>query len=339
MIEWDEWSDAEAATSWDATVGSLPEHSVYQAYGWGEYKRRAGWQVRRGVVLIDGARAATAQCLVREVRLARLVVVWVPGGPAGSVPGRLHLGRALRRRYRGWSLCLRANIVAEKRAVDDAEMRAAGWVPADVRVGGPLTFHLDLTQPEAERRAALHANWRHNLRRGEARSAETRVWGAGDPIEPVYDVYRQMIDLKRLAAAMGLADLQALRGAFGCDFTLVVSAERDGTLSAVRGCARIGSRGYDLLAAVTPVGRRTYASYVAMWRLLDAVRAQGVRLYDVSGADPGAAGGVYNFKRGLAGRRVSMVGEWEWSTSRLLRWGVNRALLGREANVAPAAAP
>lgn len=339
MIEWDEWSDAEAATSWDPTVASLPEHSVYQAYGWGEYKRRAGWRVRRGVVLIDGGQAAAAQCLVRENRMARLVVVWVPGGPAGSVQGRLHLGRALRRRYRGWSLCLRANIVTEKRPADEEEMRAAGWVPAGVRVGEPLTFHLDLTQPESARRAALHGNWRHNLRRGEARGIEARVWDAGDPIEPVYDVYRRMVDFKRLAAAMSLDDLRALRGAFGRCFTLVVGAEPDGALSAVRGGARIGGRAYDMLAAVTPAGRQTYASYVVMWRLLDAVRGQGARLYDVSGADPGAADGVYNFKRGLGGRSVSMVGEWEWSTSRLLRWGVNRALLGRETSVSPVGAP
>ena len=328
VIEWTEWKDG-TEHEWDAALVKLEGYSVYQAYGWGEYKRRTGWSVRRGSVLIDGSLEAMAQCLVRELRLPRVAIVWVPGGPAGTLAGRLHLGRALQERYRGWSLCLRTNIVVESRSEDASAMAAAGWTPATHRVGHPLTFHLDLSDEEPLRRQALHGNWRHNLKRGEERGTEIRVLQATDPLDAIYPVYREMSDLKGLATTLGLDDLAGLRSALGANFMIAASFERDGAPSGVRAFARIGERAYDLIAAVTEAGRREYASYPLLWTLLARARSEGVRMYDLSGADPVDAAGVYNFKRGLGGREVKMLGEWEWATSRVLRWGINRLLAGR----------
>lgn len=212
-------------------------------------------------------------------------------------------------------------------------MADVGWTPATVRVGHPLTFHLDLSAEEPLRRKALHGNWRHNLKRGEERGTEIRVLQASDPLDAIYPVYREMSDLKGLATTLGLDNLAGLRSALGANFTIAASFKRDGTPTGVRAFARIGTRAYDWIAAVSREGRRTYASYLLMWRLLELAKGRDVRVYDLSGADPDGAKGVYDFKRGLGGRPVPMMGEWEWTTNRLLRWGVNRALRGREMGV------
>ena len=65
-----------------------------------------------------------------------------------------------------------------------------------------------------------------------------------------------------------------------------------------------------------------------MWRLLGLAREQGVRLYDMNGADPQGAAGIFNFKQGLGGRIVPLLGEWEWAPSRLLQWGTNLMIRG-----------
>jgi hypothetical protein len=334
VIDWVEWSEAEAAGAWDRALLDQPEHSLYQAYGWGEYKRRAGWAVRRGAVLVDGAVAALAQCLVREIRVARLAIVWVPGGPAGTALGRLHLPHALRRRYRGWSLWLRAHVVAERRHGDETAMRGMGWRPASVRVGHALTFRLDLAPDETQRRRALHGNWRHNLARGEERKHDLRVWVEGEPLEAVHAVLGEIAGLKGIPSALGLDDLCALRAALGPAFTLVASIDTDGSPSAVRGFGRLGARAWDLVAATSAAGRRTYASYLVMWRLLEMAHHQGAREYDLSGADPVNAPGVYNFKRGLGGPAVSMLGEWDWTTNRLVGWAADRVVGRRGVTVA-----
>lgn len=335
MIEWVEWPETASAEAWDTALVALPDHTIFQAHAWGEYKRRRGWSVRRGQVAIDGRPGGMAQCLVREIRIARVAIVWVPGGPAGGAASRIHLGAALRRRYRGWLLCLRANFMAERQPGDDGRLVEAGWAPARVRVGHPVTFHLDLRTDLEARRAALHGNWRHNLRRGERRDILVKPWPATDPLEAVHAIYREMSGLKGVAPTMSLGDLEALRGELGPSFTLAAALDRDGTVVAVRGFAGVGARAHDMIAAVSRVGRALYATYPLTWRLLELARSQGAGLYDLGGADLVGAPGVYNFKKGLGGREVEMIGEWEWATSRLLRWGVNRAALGRDLRVAP----
>lgn len=334
MIDWAEWPDAEAATRWDDELVRLPGHSVYQAYGWGVYKQRSGWRVRRGSVIVDGVPVAMAQCLVREVPLLRTVMAWVPGGPAGRPEGRLALGAALRQRYRRWAVLLRANLVAERTAEAEAGLRAAGWRPARVRVGHPLTFQLDLTPDESERRTRLHGNWRHNLKRAERREHTVVLWGAEDRLDPVHAVCCEMAERKNLSPPVSLDDLRALHGALGKNFTLAVARAADGTLSAVRAFVRLGDRAWDAIAGASAAGRRSYASYLLLWALLELARGEGVCLYDIGGADPEGAVGVYSFKQGLGGQAVPLLGEWEWTSSRLLRRAVNVALAARGGTVA-----
>lgn len=325
MIEWAEWSDAEAATKWDVALTALPNYNLYQSYGWGEFKRRHGWSIRRGSVVINGAQVAMAQCLVREIQPARIVVAWVPGGPAGSLTGWLELGTVLQRRYHGRAFYLRANILLEGANPEYVKaLSSTGWVPASVLVGTPLTFHLDLTPDETVRRRALTGNWRHNLQRGEQRGSQVELWEGGRSMDVVYGVYQRMAWLKDIAQTFTLDDLRAMQAILSSSFTLAVAIANDGYPCAIRGFAKLGTRAHDLIAGVSEKGRKLYAGYLLMWRLLQCARDQGVVLYDLSGADPKAPG-VFNFKKGLGGQQVHFVGEWDWSTSLWLRRGVNLA--------------
>lgn len=330
-VEWVEWPEADAATGWDQALAGLANVTIFQAYAWGEYKRRHGWLVRRGTIAIDGTAVAMVQCLVREVRAARVAVVWIPGGPAGATAGLFRLGDVLRRRYRGWFLLLRANIGAEQWPGYDADMVGAGWSPARTQLREPLTFWLDLTAEAAALQKNLTANWRHNLTRGDDRGGRVVDWDASAPFEPLYAVYREIGRMKGIREDFSLADLYALRGLFGSAFVLAASVAEDGQPLAMRGFARIHQRAHDLIAGVSMAGRRCYANYVLTWRLLHMARDRGVQLYDLGGADRTRAQGVYSFKKGLGGRPVALLGEWEWHNSRLLRWAVDRVIAHRDA--------
>lgn len=326
--EWVEWTPAEASGDWDRRLSAYADFNLYQAYRWGEFKRRQ-WLVHRGGVRINGAPAAMAQWLVRELPALRLAVIWIPGGPVGTPDGRRLLLQALRQRYRGWRLCVRMNALAEPCAEELAGLTASGWRRPAARLAPAQTIHLDLTPEEPARRAALAANWRHNLIRGQRRTPAIRTWEAHEPLEPVYAVYQEMLRYKGLRSALTCDELQAIRALWGPDMTLVVALTEQGTPCALRACIRTGARAQDFLAAVSPEGRRRYAAYPVLWRLLELARAQGAHLYDLNGVDPEGAAGVFNFKRGLGGRLVPLIGEWEWATAAWLRWGVNAAVRWR----------
>jgi len=328
--EWVEWTAAEASATWDTRLAAFSDCNAYQAYRWGEFKRRR-WLVRRGSVLINGAPVAMAQCLVREFGAPKVALVWVPGGPVGASEGRRLLPQLLRQRYRGWRLCVRMNALAEPCAEELAALTAEGWVRPRARLAPSHTIHLDLAPEEPARRSALTANWRHNLTRGERRTPTIRAWGADEPLEPVYAVYQDMLRYKGLRPSMSCKDLQAIRSLWGPDFTLVVALTEQGRPCAVRAFIRTHDRAQDFLAAVSAAGRERYAAYPVLWRLLELARSGGVRLYDLNGVDPEGAPGVFNFKRGLGGRLVPLVGEWEWATAAWLRLGVNLAVRWRGA--------
>lgn len=329
MTEWVEWSDDEAAARWNAVLATFPAYNLYQSFEWGEYKRRAGWPVFRGSVMVDGRPRLLLQGMCRSLRAARGLFVWAPGGPAGSLSAGVDLGPRLRQQFGARCVFLRMNILHEAHETDAKALAEGGWHPAAVPVGYPGTFHVDLARDEAPRRGALTANWRHNLKRGEERGGRIEVWDAQRPLAPVYEVYQEMCRLQDIPAAISLEGLEAMRRSLGGAMTLAVALDGGGRLSAVRAFGRIGERAYDLLAAVTAEGRRTYANYPLMWRVLVLAQEQGVRLYDMSGADAHGATGVFHFKKGLGSRLVTYMGEWDWASHGWLRSLVNVGVRAR----------
>ena len=64
--------------------------------------------------------------------------------------------------------------------------------------------------------------------------------------------------------------------------------------------------------------------------LMKQCAERGVRWYDMGGVDPVNNRGVYDFKKGTGARALEYLGEWEWSTSKALGWGVSRLIALQE---------
>lgn len=335
VAQWVDWSDSQAALEWDAYLRRQPSYNLYQSHAWGEFKRASGWTVRRGGVVVDGVQRAIAQCLIREIRPARMVVVWVPGGPAGTIEGRRQLAGALRQSYgsRRLFFYVRMNLLERDQPENRAALLSGGWHPASQSISQRETFQVDLEPAEPIREERLSQNWRHNLRRGEQRGVAIRVWDHSRPLDEPYAVYRDMCQLQRIPPAMSLADLDRLRSAFGDNFTLAVASTNGDGLCAMRAFARIGAHAQDMIAGVSLAGRRLYANFPLTWRVLTIAREQGAKVYDLAGVDWVAAEGVSNFKKGLGGELITLAGEWEWASAPWLRWGMNVALRVRRVSL------
>ncbi len=312
----------------------LQGHTYYQSYEWGEYRRRHGWTPRRGTVLSGGRVAAMAQFLVREIRAARVAIVWLPGGPAGSREQLALLPAALRERYRGWLLYLRANSVRDAWPEYDAALTQQSWRRPRIALGSRFTFQLDLRADSVVRREALSQNWRHNLARSERRGSQVTECAGTALTESAYQVVADTFERKGLRPPFELADLHALHGAFGPAFLVTVAHDDENRATAVRGCIRFGDRADDFVSGASDRGRRGYDNYAVTWHLINRAGDQGAATYDLGGADPVTASGVYTFKRGLGGRGVDLVGEWEWSNSRILSWGLNSLIERRPGRLA-----
>jgi lipid II:glycine glycyltransferase (peptidoglycan interpeptide bridge formation enzyme) len=76
----------------------------------------------------------------------------------------------------------------------------------------------------------------------------------------------------------------------------------------------IGDRAIYLFGATGTAGGQLNGSYLLQWRIIEWLKERGVRYYDLGGCNPSVNPGVYNFKRGIAGKNgweETFVGEFE----------------------------
>ncbi|TAJ10942.1 MAG: peptidoglycan bridge formation glycyltransferase FemA/FemB family protein [Nitrospirae bacterium] len=317
-------SDDEATRCWDDWVTGFRTPAFLQGHLWGEYKRALGWRPVRCLFRSGDTVWGGAQCLIKEIRRPRVTVIWVPGGPLLREPRWQELREALARQFTGSRLYLRIDPMLVTRAEQVAqELTASGWKLSPARLNNGCTILFSLEEAEDKWRSRLTGNWRHNLVRGEARASTVERWEGRDP-EALFELYRAMAEYKGFTLNISKAELRGMLSAFGHRMILVVSRNRGGQIVAARAGGWLGPYGYDLFAATSMEGRKSYASYVVLWRLLQELKQRGVLIYDLGGVDRDNNPGVFHFKHGMGNAVVQRPGEWEWSNSPALSWGVNQ---------------
>ncbi|MBI4370940.1 MAG: peptidoglycan bridge formation glycyltransferase FemA/FemB family protein [Elusimicrobia bacterium] len=312
-MNWTEFRRDDAA--WDAVLAALPDATVFQSAAWARHKADFGWRPIRLAAQDGGAAVGAVQALAKNLP-GGVRLLWARGGPVGEPAS--------------WDAGLRAALGAAAGGLASyarvCSYREAGPIPAALAAGGwsrprrpldrGLTYLLDLG-PDPERlREGLSANWRHNLKRGNARAVVVD-WTDPEPAE-MESVYRALESYKGLPPQHRADALGSLARRLG-PALILKRAIVDGRTAALRACAVFAGRAVDLLAAATPEGRKSYASYALLWALILEARRRGARIYDLGGADPDAARGVADFKKGVGARLVETAGEWDCARPGLLR--------------------
>jgi hypothetical protein len=309
MVNWKIAPPSDEA--WDAALARTPGANIFQASAWARHKADFGWRPIRLLAGEPEAPAAAIQALVKNLPGGGRML-WSRGGPAGD-PALWNgeLSSALAAAAGGLFSYGRICSFREAPATPGAD-----WSRPDRPLNRNMTALLDLVPEPEALKANLTTNWRHNLKRGIARSPLVD-WPNADPAE-MEAIYRELESLKSLAPQHRRDELASMMRALGPALVLK-RAVVDGRTVAFRACAVFGDCATDLLAAATVEARKVYASYALLWDLLLESRRRGAKTYDMSGADPVGAPGVTDFKLGAGGRLIETVGEWDFARPALLR--------------------
>jgi hypothetical protein len=313
MVNWR--ASALSDGAWDEALALVPGANAFQSSAWARHKADFGWRPVRALAGPASAPTAAVQALVKDFPGAR--VLWSRGGPVGDASL--------------WNAELRATLAAAAggavaygrvcsyRELDGgtaAALESNGWARPARPLDRNRTFLLDLSPEPDALRENLSSNWRHNLKRGEAR-APAADWLDADPAQ-MEALYLEMEALKGLPPQHRADELGSLSRALR-DRMILKRAVVDGKTVALRACAVFGASAVDLLAAATADARKVYASYALLWALILESRRRGARTYDLGGADPDAAPGVADFKSGVGAKAVDTVGEWDFAVPAALR--------------------
>lgn len=333
-MTWTCVSPDEAEVTWDAELSQFTGDSLYQSWAWGRYKVTRGWSPRyfRGVA--NGKVVAMLQGLVRMYPL-RTVVAWCPGGPVGDLDACAPASMTqLLKVMGGRALYCRSSFLRVNAVQDEEYLQANGWTRPRTAVGAGLTSVWDLTQSEEQLLAGLNRNWRYSLR--QALKGSLVIDHLSDPsIDELSDLCRAMNASKGIAAATRTSDVKALFEALGERAVVYGCRNESGELIAFHSCGIHGRRAWELIAATSEEGRKKGASFAALWALVLHCRRLQITQYDLAGVDPVKAQGVAAFKRWTGAQDIEWLGEWEWSSSSLLRHAVGVAARHREGTALP----
>jgi hypothetical protein len=326
MSSEEQWQIAAIADreQWQARLAEGGIRSLYNSWGWGEYKLAKGWQVQR-LLISNGSRAAWAACQVQIKRVGPCRVLLVQGG-LRSVGLREEQVAAAFTALLTDALQLQTLDIL---LVDYHEYTDAVCTAAMLRSG--LAPHLsnkmysfflaNAGDIEAAERG-LSGNWRHNLNRARKKGELKLHWceGASEratALDALAAMYGELAKRKVFAPAV---DVAAMRNILINDLHYhIVVASVDESPVAVRIGYQCADYLVDFLAASNEGAIKNFANYLLMWSMFVQATTLGLRGFECGGIDPAGNVGVYNFKKGL-GATLTMNGPlWVHTKSRWLK--------------------
>ncbi len=335
---------------WDSFVANAPNGHLLQSWGWGELKRRSGWQPVRLVVEDDGRVLAGAQVLIRS-RFG-ISLAYMPRGPVAPADQPELYARLLDAVHK---------VARSRHAIF---MKVEPNEPAGAHVERVLTDHgfrqspgsmqflatimIDLSGGPEAVLAAMKSKTRQNIRLSEKRGVTVR------PASGEEDMHRfqELMEETGRRAGFPVRSLDYHRDLLEefrkRDQAELLLAEAEGQVIAGLMVFAFGRGGIELYGSSDTEQRRDKPNYLLRWKALEWCMARGCAYYDFGGIleqaaespdgsppqgeDGSGLWGVYEFKRRFGGSPFRFAGAYDYPYIRPLYLLLTRRLRGAMSN-------
>ena len=170
------------------------------------------------------------------------------------------------------------------------------------------TFVLDLAPPIEELRKNLDKKWRNQLTRSEKNGLKIIAGNGTDEYRTFCRMYDQMWKRKRFDTTVDVEEFGRLQeDLLETHRMRILICERDGSPVAGLVASAMGDSAIYLLGATSDDGLNAKGAYLLQWTLIQWLKENGFKSYDLGGIDPEGNPGVYTFKKGLSGTDVSQL--------------------------------
>ena len=213
--------------------------------------------------------------------------------------------RQLRYRHRWWR---GRPLTFHPELADTPENRRAMTTAGFRHVSeGYSTIWLDLTAPQETLRANLRGPWRNQLTQAEGHNVDVVIGDDDGQFEWLYDNHAQHMDA-HCYRGPSPALLRALRTHAPAEQQpLLLVAQHEGAPVAGVLMTVHGNSATYLVGWTGAAGRPLRAHNLLLWRAVEHLKSAGLHWLDLGGINAEAEG-VANFKRGLGGEPVTLVG-------------------------------
>jgi hypothetical protein len=173
------------------------------------------------------------------------------------------------------------------------------------------TFVLDLGQPIDALDARLHKEWRYGKNRFQREGGTVQETNTDAALDALARMLSAVVGRKGFNAYGGPSFPKTVAKAFwqqqrGLCSAHVFTAESGGVVLAVALVCRTGNIAHLMWTASDYGERKKRAAEGLQWGIVNMLRQQGIRYYDLGGADPERNPGVFLFKQRLGGELVNL---------------------------------
>jgi len=323
---WQVEVDQVKSGDWAQFLDLFTDANFYQTWSYGRVRWGAG-NLSHLVLKRDGEVLAMAQLrIVRPTKL-KFGMAYLRWGPMCERRGQplipevaARMVRALEEEYvetRKLFLRVIPNAFAGSPRAEVLQTAFSGFTPEPSTPDNIYrTFLLDLAPSLEELRKNLDRKWRNQLTRAEKNNLTITAGNGIDEFQAFCRIYKQMRQRKTFETTVDEEEFLRIQQDLPEPHRMrTLLCHENGVIVAGMVATAIGDTGVYLLGATSDEGLNAKGAYLLQWNMIEWLKENGIRWYDLGGIDPDANPGVYHFKKGFSGMDVLQLSPFVASNS------------------------
>jgi hypothetical protein len=308
---WQVEVDRATPAEWSAMLDLFDDANLYQTWSYGAVrwgrKNLSHLVLKRNSEVLGMAQLR----IIRPTRF-NFGMAYLRWGPLCHRRGRelddeaaLSMARALQEEYvckRGLLLQILPNAFVGSPRGSQFQSAFSGFTQETCNVANMYrTLVLDLTPPIEELRRNLDKKWRNQLTRSEKNGLKIIAGDGIDQYRTFCRMYEQMWKRKAFETTVDIEEFGQLQEDLPETHRMrIFICEQSGVPVAGLVASAMGDSAIYLLGATSDDGLNAKGAYLLQWALIQWLKENRIRWYDLGGIDPEGNPGVYSIKRGLS---------------------------------------
>jgi lipid II:glycine glycyltransferase (peptidoglycan interpeptide bridge formation enzyme) len=187
-----------------------------------------------------------------------------------------------------------------------------GRVQENENISPYRTFLLDLSPEMPDLMKHMDAKWRNQLRQAMKNPLIVTEGTSDEMFETFMVLSSEMLQRKKFTPGVEFDTFRNIQKILPPERKMrIFVCEVSGKPVAVAICSAHGDTGIYLLGATGNQGAELRGANLLQWKIIEWLKGNGFRWYDLGGINPAVNPGVHRFKAGLSGKDVCHLGQYD----------------------------
>lgn len=322
---------------WYQTLKNFDDANIYQTWAYEDVrygkKNMSHFMLKKGDDVVSIAQARVLKIPIFKIKIAYFYwgPLWRLTNTQPDIEIFKHAIRAIRKEYvvkRGFLVRIRPALFSNEASLYLTTLKEEGY-ELITNDEPKRTILMDVRYSLEELRKNLDKRWRRQLKIAEKNCLNIEESYKDDLFLVFIDIYKEMVREKRFKEPNDINDIRKIQRQLPKEFKprIMICFENNKPCAGAI-CCTIGNTGMNIYRATNALGRKSNASYLIQWRVIEWVKDKQCSLYNVNGINPEKNPGTYSFKKGLCkkyGKDVFYLGQFQSQRSLLSAYLVKHA--------------